>query len=255
MGFFARFRRKRLAGREFPRSWGGIIERNVPFYRMLPPADRQELRGHVQVFLAEKHFEGCGGADVTDEVRVTVAALACILLLHRKTTYYPLLSSIVIYPDEYVGERRRWDEAGVVTEGPEPRIGESWEQGTVVLSWKDVLLDAEAPDDAFNVVFHEFAHQLDQEEGITDSEGFLPGLPEGDRWREVFEGEYERLMADDEAGRWTLLDPYGAESPAEFFAVATETFFEMPGEMRRQHPDLYEALSRYYRQDPASWNR
>lgn len=118
-----------------------------------------------------------------------------------------------------------------------------------------MLLDAGAPDDAFNVVFHEFAHQLDQEEGITDSEGFLPGLPEGTRWREVFEEEYERLMAEDEAGRWTLLDPYGAESPAEFFAVATETFFEMPGEMRRRHPELYEALSLYYRQDPASWVR
>lgn len=134
MGLLARFRRKRLVAREFPSAWLEIIERNVPFYRMLPLADRRELLGHVQVFLAEKHFEGCGGAEITDEVRVTVAALASILLLHRTTDYYPLLSSIVIYPDEYVGERRRWDEAGVVTEGPESRIGESWEQGTVVLS-------------------------------------------------------------------------------------------------------------------------
>ncbi len=255
MGLFTGLRRKRLAGREFPQQWLDIVERNVPFYSMLPLEDRRELLGHIQVFLSEKYFEGCGGASVTDEVRVTVAALACILLLHRKTGYYPLLSSIVIYPDEYVGERQLWDEAGVITEGPEPRVGESWGHGTVVLSWKDVLLDAASPDDAYNVVFHEFAHQLDQEEGITGDEGFLPGLPQGARWRKVFEDEYGRLMADDAAGRRTLLDPYGAESPAEFFAVATETFFEMPGEMRRQHPELYEALSQYYRQDPESWTR
>lgn len=241
--------------REVPPPWLEIVERNVPFYRMLSPEDRQELWGHMQVFLAEKQFEGCGGAEVTDEVRVTVAALACILLLHRKTDYYPLLSSIVIYPDEYVGERRRWDDAGVVTEGPEPRVGESWEQGTVVLSWKDVLLDAESWDDGFNVVFHEFAHQLDHEDGITDAEGFLPGFPEGSPWRDILEREYEKLLTDDEAGRWTLIDPYGAESPAEFFAVITETFFEMPVEMKRDHPELYGVLRHYYRQDPEAWVR
>lgn len=249
MFFLKRLRRSRVARREFPLLWHGIIERNVPFYRMLPPPDREELLRHTQIILAEKYFEGCGGIAVTDEIRVTVAALASLLLLHRQTDYYPFLSSIVIYPDEYVGERRRWDEAGVITEGPELRVGESWEQGTVVLSWRDVLLDAVTPDDGFNVVFHEFAHQLDQEGRITDDGGFLVASP----WREVFTREYERLLADDEAGKETVLDPYGAESPAEFFAVAVETFFEMPAGLREQHPELYGALREYFRQDPASW--
>lgn len=253
MSLFRRLRRKRLAGREFPPQWIGIMERNVPFYRLLPPKDREELKGHVQVFIEEKYFEGCGGIEITDEIRVTVAALACILLLHRRTDYYPFLSSVVVYPGEYVGERRRWDEAGVVTEGPESRVGESWEQGTVVLSWRDVLLDAEAPDDGFNVVFHEFAHQLDHEDRITGNDDFLPDEPFSSPWREILEREYDRLVADDEAGKETFLDPYGADSPAEFFAVAVETFFEMPAELKEHHPDLYDLLSRYFRQDPTSW--
>ncbi|AJE04221.1 M90 family metallopeptidase [Geobacter pickeringii] len=251
MFFLKRLRRSRLARREFPPMWRGIIERNVPFYRMLSLPDREELLRHTRILLAEKYFEGCGGIAVTDEIRVTVAALASLLLLHRQTDYYPFLSSIVIYPDEYVGERRRWDDAGVVTEGAELRVGESWEQGTVVLSWRDVLLDAESPDDGFNVVLHEFAHQLDLEGRITDAGGFLVASP----WREIFTREYEQLLADDEAGRETFLDPYGAESPAEFFAVAVETFFEMPAGLKEHHPRLFEALGEYFGQDPAAWGR
>jgi len=248
--FFGKLRRKKLRRRECPLDWQAIVERNLPLYRRLPADDRRELLEHLQVFLAEKHFEGCGGVVVTEEMRVTVAALACILLLHRETDYYPLLSSIVIYPDEYVGERRRWDDAGVVTEGPEPRIGESWDQGAVVLSWKDVLLDIEDPDDGFNVVLHEFSHQLDHEARLTTEDGFASDFP----WRDTFEQEYERLVAADDAGQWTFLDPYGTESPAEFFAVAVETFFEMPSGMREHHPELYRALQEYFRQDPVCWD-
>jgi hypothetical protein len=253
MGLLVRWRRKRLRRGEFPPQWLEIIERNVPFYRRLCAAERQELQRHIQVFVAEKSFEGCGGVRVTDEMKVTVAALACLLILHRPGDYYPLLSSVVIYPDEYIGERRRWDEGGVVTEGAEPRVGESWELGTVVLSWKDVLLDAQSPDDGFNVVFHEFAHQLDHEDRVTDYDGFLPNEPVQSRWREVLEREFSALIADDDAGHRTFLDPYGAESPAEFFAVATESFFEMPVEMKARHPELYDLLRSYYRQDPAVW--
>ncbi|WP_298267798.1 zinc-dependent peptidase [Geobacter sp.] len=255
MFFLKRLRRTRLSRQEFPPPWRAIVERNVPFYHLLPQRDREELLRHTRILLAEKHFEGCGGIAVTDEIRVTVAALASILLLHRQTDYYPFLSSIVIYPDEYVGERRRWDETGVVTEGEELRVGESWEQGTVVLSWRDVLLDAETPDDGFNVVFHEFAHQLDHEARITGDDGFLPAAPPASPWREIWEREFERLRADDEAGRRTFLDPYGAESPAEFFAVAVEAFFEMPAGLREHHPELYGMLREFFRQDPAAWGR
>ncbi|ANA39538.1 MULTISPECIES: zinc-dependent peptidase [Geobacter] len=253
MGLLAWWRRKRLRRGEFPPQWLEIVERNVPFYSRLCADDRQELLRHVRVFVEEKSFEGCGGIRMTDEIRVTVAALACLLILHRPGDYFPHLSSIVIYPDEYVGQRQRWDEGGVVTEGPEPRVGESWELGTVVLSWKDVVLDTQTPDDGFNVVFHEFAHQLDHQDRLTDYDGFLPNEPEQSPWREILEQEYRRLIDDDEAGRWSFLDPYGAESPAEFFAVATESFFEMPGELKARHPELYGLLRSYYRQDPAVW--
>ena len=245
-------RRKRLRAAPFPPDWLRVLEQHVPLYRRLPAADRDELRGHIQVLLAEKHFEGGGGFPMSDEARVVIAAQAALLLLHRETDYYPALSSIVVYPDEFIVQQSEIDETGVVFEGEDVRSGESWFHGTLVLSWKDVLLSGSEGYEDYNVVIHEFAHQLDTEEGISSGEPLLGRRPRL-RWEGVLADEYERLRADDAAGRPTFLDPYGADNPAEFFAVATECFFTLPAELQHQHPELYAELARHFRQDPASW--
>ncbi len=247
MRLIANMRRNRLKNRPFPLGWLTILKKDVSLYGRLSAADQAELQGHIQIFVAEKNFEGANGLAVTDEIRVTIAAQACLLLLHRETGYYPELFSIVIYPSEFMAPFREVDECGVVTEGIDRRSGESWQEGTLVLSWEDIIeggLDVHA---GYNVVLHEFAHQLDAGDGITSARH------SESRLAQTIEQEYLRLQRDTAHGRTTVLDPYGAESPAEFFAVATESFFETPRPLRESHPRLYEELSRYYRQDPASW--
>jgi len=243
-------RRSRIRARPFPGDWEPILERNVPIYRRLPESDRSELKGHVQVFLAEKRFEGAGGLTISDEIRVTIAAHACILLLHRESDCYPGLYTIIVYPGAYVAERTVWEGSWIVTDRAETRLGESSPRGAVVLSWDAVEAAASDVGDCRNVVLHEFAHQLDAENGAAKG---APPLPDRSRyvvWARILGTEFERLRRDTASGQETILDRYGATSPAEFFAVATECFFTRPRLLRAHHPELYAELRGYYRQDP-----
>jgi len=244
-------RRERLKGKPFPAQWLATIERNVPHYRRLPAADQEELQGLVQVFLAEKNFEGAGGLSITDEIRVTIAAQACILLLRRKTDIYPRLRSIIVYPHAYTAPMRQPLPGGAVMEGTQVRLGESWSRGAVVLSWDDVVRGAWDIDDGRNLVFHEFAHQLDDEAGPADGAPRLPHHSMYIAWARVLGGEYRNLIESIERHRPTLLHPYGATNPAEFFAVATELFFEQSHQLRARYPELYDQLRLFYQQDPA----
>ena len=253
MLLITRMRRERLKGRPFPAGWPGILEETAPLYRRLPLPDREELHGHMQVFLGEKNFEGAGGMAISDRVRITITAQACLLLLHRQTDYYPGLSSIVVYPGEYSAPYRDVDEWGIVTEGADCRSGETCRDGALVLSWEDVAADGIDVHPGYNVVLHEFAHLLDAEEGLTTGTPLLARHAPSRSWGETLRIEFEQLRSDAARNRPTLLDPYGAESLEEFFAVATEAFFEIPQPFRERHPDLYGELSRFYRQDPASW--
>ncbi|HVO76938.1 MAG TPA: M90 family metallopeptidase [Candidatus Bathyarchaeia archaeon] len=246
-------RRARLMKTPLRPDWIAIVERTVPYYLVLPPADREELLGLVQVFLAEKRFEGCDGLEITDEIRLTIAVQACVLLLHRKTDVYPLLQSILVYPHTFVAPLKERAPGGVVIEDFEEREGESWDTGALVLSWDDVLESAADVHDGYNVVLHEFAHQLDDESGIADGAPRLESKAAYEAWSRVFEREYDALVENIERHRPTLLDEYAVESPAEFFAVVTEAFFETPAGLKAAHPELYEQLSLYYRQDPASF--
>ncbi len=248
---FKKRRRQRLAARQFPDEWLAIIDKNVPFYRLLPEADRQELQRHVLIFLAEKRFEGCGGLQITGEIKVTIAAQACILLLHRQTDYYPGLPSILVYPHAYVAHGVQEFIAGQPVEGPDIRLGESWHHGSVVLSWDDVRRGAADIHDGHNVVFHEFAHQLDSSGAKGDSTPVLKDYSSFAAWARVLQRDFEKLRRDISRDIPTLLDEYGAEDPAEFFAVATEYFFEKAVELEQLHPKLYEQLKRFYQQDPA----
>lgn len=245
-------RRQRLMAQPFPAGWSGIIQRNVPFYHRLPPEDQQELQGHIQVFLVEKRFEGCGGLAITDEIRVTIAAYACILLLHRSTDYYPLLVTILVYPHTFVVSQYQAGPAGQVLESSETLVGESWRHGNVVLAWDEVQHSAFDLHDGHNVVLHEFAHQLDEEDGTANGAPVLPQRAMYGAWARILGEDYAELVQETEEGHPSTLDQYGATNPAEFFAVATEAFFETPVKLRAQHPRLYSELRLYYQQDPAS---
>jgi len=254
-GLFKERRRRRLRDQPFPEKWRSIISRNVRFFERLAADDQRELLGHVQVFLAEKRFEGCSGLRLTDEMRLTIAAQACLLLLHRKTDYYPRLITILVYPSGYLVDENRRLEGEIWEEGKMGRLGETARHmGSMVLAWDAAKYGASDPSDGKNLVLHEFAHQLDFEDYTADG---VPALTSrGDRlsWAEVMRTEFALLRAADDTGIPTLLDTYGATNPAEFFAVATEAFFERPRALRRQHPRLYGELERFYRQDPALYS-
>lgn len=230
-----------------------VVERNLIVHPMLSAADRRELEGRTRVLLEEKSFEGCGGLDLTDEHRVTVAAYGALLLLHRDTDYYPRLDSILVYPSAFLAPVRHavGEVAGIETD--EERIGESWSAGSLVVSWEDVIADVEDAEAGCSVLIHEFAHQLDEEESLGEGVPTLENARAYRSWQEVFSREYEAHCAAVDGGRRTLLDEYAAESPAEFFAVASETFFLLPVDLRMRHPELYRELAAFYRQDPAGW--
>ena len=248
---FKNRRRNRLRSQPFPDSWLSIIRRNVPYYDRLSVAEQQELLGDIQVFVAEKNFEGCGGLTMTDEIKVTVTAYACILLLHRRHDYYPRLQSILVYPDAYAAAVVRPGPGNTVLEGHEMRAGESWRTGAVVLSWNHIRHRPADLGGGRNVALHEFAHQLDQEDGSVNGAPLLPRSFQYAAWARILGQEYQALSEAADADRPTLLDKYGAINPAEFFAVVTEYFFEQPQQLKTRHPELYAELTVFYRQDPA----
>lgn len=244
--------RKQLREAPFPEVWLHYLQANVPHYGFLSESEQEALRADLRVFVAEKHWEGCGGLTLTDEMKVTIAAQACLLTLDLPQDYYPNVRSILIYPSTYRARVREMGPDGTVTEGISGRLGEAWRDGPVVLSWDDVRAGSANPRDGRNVVFHEFAHKLDMLDGKVDGFPRLHDDAAYQRWFEVMDEEYRRLRAEAGEGRDTLLDPYGLTSAGELFAVATEAFFEKPAEMSREHPRLYHVLSEYFRQDPAA---
>jgi len=255
LGFSKKRRRQQLRAKPFPVTWRSIITRNFPTFRRLPRADQIELLGHVQVFLAEKHFEGCGGLELTDEIRITIAVQACLLLLHRQTDYYPQLTSILVYPSSYIAHEKRHVSANIWEEGDEHRLGHTGRSlGSLVLACDDARHGAVNPSDGRNLVLHEFAHQLDFEDYATDGAPALATKAEYRSWARVMSREFAALRVAAETGFPTVLDIYGAESPAEFFAVVTEAFFERPRALRAQHPDLYAEFARFFRQDPIQFS-
>src|SRR5205823_8838260 len=248
-------RRRRLRARPFPKQWLTLVQRHVVFFHRLSASDRAELLGHVQVFLAEKRFEGCGGFAITDEVRVTIAAQACLLLLHRRTDYFPGLLTILVYPLTYMVEEKRQVGEHVWQEGTVSRLGETGRRmGSLVLAWGAVKHGAADSSDAKNVVLHEFAHQLDYENHAADGAPALETSEEQLAWSEVMQWEFASLRAADESGIRTLLDTYGATDPVEFIAVSVEAFFEQPRALQARHPRLYAELQNYFQQDPVDYS-
>lgn len=247
-------RREALVRRPVPGGWRAILQRNVPLYRRLPPDLRRLLHGLVNVFLDEKEFVGCAGLEIGDEVRVTIAGNACMLLLGRGRRGFPGFRTILVYPDTFVVGQTTHD-GMIETHEHSLRSGESWHRGPVVLAWADIVVDARGGGDPRNVVLHEFAHKLDEENHTMDGLPVLGDRSQHAEWAKVLGREYASLRRQADAGADSVLDPYGAVSPAEFFAVATETFYEDPLTMKQRLPELYEQLRRFYNLDPAGWGR
>ncbi|WP_158768879.1 zinc-dependent peptidase [Paraglaciecola sp. L1A13] len=245
-------KRIKLQAQPLPPEYVHILQTKFPLYSRLPSDLQRTLKGHMQVFLAEKDIIGRGDFEVTDTVRVLIAAQACLLILNRPGNYYPGFRSILVYPETYVANSTHRDGMLQVT-ATSTRAGESWQRGPVILAWDHVLQGARDSRDGHNVVMHEFAHKLDEENAAMDGLPLLPTPEQYKQWSEVLNAEFilqQQKLAD---GADDVIDSYGATSPAEFFAVVTETFFEKPHQLAHRHPKLYEQFKQCYLLDPKEW--
>ena len=249
---WARWRRARVVRQPFPAAWREILRQRMPYFRRLPPDLQLQLKKHIQILIAEKPFIGCNGLQVSDEMRVLVAAQAALLLLNRGAGYFRGLHQILLYPGPVVVDRPV-NVGGVTQEARRVLAGESWQQGQVILSWDDVLAGAADPADGQNVVIHEFAHRLVQETGSANGAPWLGRRERYARWSSVLGAAYARLHQQLAEGAEPLVDPYGATDPAEFFAVVSEVFFEQPARLAAADAALYHELVAYYRVDPQAW--
>ena len=248
MGWIRTWRRRRVLRKH---SIDGALWRRAigpfPFLKKLDEAENRKLQELALLFLAEKEFTAGANLVLADELRLSIAAQACMPILELGLDWYAGWSGIVVYPYDFRVRRTEMDEDGVVHEWDDELAGEAMPGGPVVLSW-----DAAAHDPAMNVVIHEFAHKLDMLDGVVDGTPPLHRGMDRSAWRAAFREAYEGFCEVVERGRDTWLDPYAAEHPSEFFAVISEAFFRQPGETRRRYPGVYDQLKLFYRQDPAS---
>ena len=245
-------RRQKLLAEPFPAPWVEILREHLALYRFLDDDEQARLRDALRILIDEKSWEGCKGLELTDEIRVTIAALASVLLLGLREQYYDNVLTILIYPQAFRVRQQHAVGAEVAIEGEDERLGEAHYRGPVILSWADIAVEAARPGYGQNLVYHEFAHQLDMQNGAADGVPLLPRAL-GKRWQHVMAREYERLCKAADRERNTFLDQYGATDEAEFFAVVTEAFFDEPLELRERHPKLYEVLREFYQVEPAKW--
>jgi len=246
-------RRQRLMKQPFPREWEEILRENVALYKHLPEDLRERLHCYINVFLDEKNFEGCGGLQLTEAMKVTIAAQACLLLLKGNPTFYPRLKSIVVYPGAYIAKQTTLV-GGIPVLTDSARLGESWNSGELVLAWDHVKQESVDIRDGHNVVLHEFSHQLDQEDGRADGAPILEQGTSYVAWARILGREYGELVEKVKKHHRDVIDSYGATNPAEFFAVITEAFFKKPAKLKQKHPELYEELKLYYKMDPLKWD-
>lgn len=249
--FIRNWKRKRILRKPFPPTWEPHL-RGLPFFLELNGEEQNNLRGLVQVFLAEKQFEGCGGLKLDNAIRVGIAAQACLLVLHLNHDWYHRVRTILVYPSSFRSNFAETGPGGVV--GPPPasaHAGEAWLGGEVILAWDSAFEGGRDGSDGRNPVFHEFAHKLDMLDGYADGTPPLASREQAEAWRIIATESFQALRHHAEARRRTLIDAYGATNPAEFFAVASEVFFEQAPQLKSQEPALYDQLRRFYCQDPA----
>lgn len=249
-GWFKRSRRKKIHKQPWPESWSLHLNRNVRLTWEMTPAELQEIQRRIKIFVAETRFEGCDGLQVTEEMQVTVAAQACLMLLGVENFYFDNVKTVLMFPAAF--DRKTNDG---VSHGSQTRLGEAWQGGPIILSWRDTLKGGRNEDDGRNLVIHEFAHALDGLDGEMGGQIIFEDKQFMAQWRTTIDREFAELVQAKESQKRTLLDHYGATNRAEFFAVACETFFEKPREFRAEHPELFDLLTTYFGVDPHSWQR
>jgi len=247
------WRQRKILSKPFPPGWQSILDQRLPFFHKLTASEQGQLKDMVKLFIAGKTFYGCNGLEMNDEIRVTVAAEACLLLLNRKTAIYPRLKHILVYPYAFRAKHDRHSPDGTVDSAERGLLGESWHYGKIILSWDDVEKGIRNFQDGQNVVLHEFSHQLDSESGSANGAPVLHSNSYT-TWANILSKEFEELNKDFSHHHKSVMDYYGATNPAEFFAVATETFFEKPEKLKEKHPELFEVLSKYYALNPEDWH-
>jgi Mlc titration factor MtfA (ptsG expression regulator) len=246
-------RRKAILSVPFPAEWETVLG-NIAYFQRCSEEERRQLRELVQVFVAEKTWEGCGGLTLTDSIRVTIAAEACLMILNLPHDLYSKVDSILVYPTTVVTPERSlgvFEVPHMPTRAGTPILGEAQLRGPVILVWDSVKQSARHPGSGHNVVYHEFAHKLDMLDGAVNGTPPLHGAEQYKEWAEICGREFSKLRADSESGKRTFIDSYGATNEAEFFAVITEEFFDQPISLQKHHKDLYEILQKFYQQDPA----
>lgn len=248
-----RLRLRAVLARAFPTNYAKILRRNLPEYRHMPTDLQMQLKRRIKQFLYEKNFVACAGLELNDEIKVTIAGKACLLLLNREIEIYPSLTHILVYPGSFVVPRQQRNEDGTVMLSRDALSGESWSDGRVILAWDQIVDNEHVQSMGQDVVLHEFAHQLDSESGSTNGAPDLPSSRAYQRWSQVMQTEFEQLHEDLAQGIPTVLDPYGATNPAEFFAVATEAFYKKSHFLAEAHPALFAQLKQYYKVDPRDW--
>lgn len=247
-------KRRKLLATPFPAAWEALLRTHCRHIAALTDGEQQRLRDDLRILIAEKHWEGCNGLAITAEIQVTIAAHAALMGLGFPELPFDRLVTILVYPDTFIGKRTTRMSGGAYLESDEARLGEAWYQSTVILVWREIREQCVESPNGRNVIIHEFAHLLDMEDRDVDGVPALETQEQYDTWLDVTEAEFARLERQTRMGRQTVIDSYGATSRAEFFAVASEAFFEQPRRLQHEVPRLYDVLRAYYRQDPAQRN-
>jgi len=246
-----RHRRRTLLESAFPSEWEDILKTDVPALGRFGEADLQRIHEIIRIIIDEKYWEGCGGLEVDDRMRVVIAAQAGIMLLHLDSTdYLHNVRTFLIYPAAYVQSQERMSSDGLVHAGS-ANLGEAWYNGPVVLSWSDAIEASQHPGKGSNVVMHELAHTIDMLTGTTNGTPMLRGRDDYAAWHRVMSTTYQELRAGYAAGRPDVIRPYALTNVAEFFAVTTECFFDAPAALRDAHPEVYGQFTRFWGQDPS----
>lgn len=246
-------RRKKMSYHEFPKKWEKKLLAQWPLYHRLPDLLKQSLKERINLFLAEKNFIGCNGFVVSEEHKLFIAAQACLLIINKPFEYFDKLHSILIYPSAFIVNRNQLLGNGTVSENRNINSGEAWETGKIILSWDDAYSGMIDITDGHNVVFHEFAHLLDNTNGSANGAPLLQHANNYDQWSQTFSIAFDRLQKSINNGHQNVFDPYGATNPGEFFAVTSELFFEKSKLFQQHEPELHQQLVKFYAVDPALW--